>query len=88
MKLNFVDLFSCGGGMSTGFARQGNFRPIGAADLEVAKPSDYYFEGSLSFKYRQIGDAVPPLVSAMIAEAIANDAKGIVSEPDQMRFAL
>jgi len=51
-------------------------------------PRDYYFEGSLSFKYRQIGDAVPPLVSAMIAEAIANDAKGIVSEPDQMRFAL
>lgn len=39
MKLNFVDLFSCGGGMSTGFARQGAFTPIGAADLEVAKPS-------------------------------------------------
>lgn len=39
MKLNFVDLFSCGGGMSTGFARQGSFQAIGAADLEVAKPS-------------------------------------------------
>lgn len=39
MELNFVDLFSCGGGMSTGFTRQGNFRTIGAVDLEVAKPS-------------------------------------------------
>jgi len=37
--LNFVDLFSCGGGMSTGFTRQGNFQTIGAVDLEVAKPS-------------------------------------------------
>lgn len=39
MRLNFVDLFSCGGGMSTGFKRQGSFTPIGAVDLEVAKPS-------------------------------------------------
>lgn len=39
MKLNFVDLFSCGGGMSSGFVRQGSFRTIGAVDLEVAKPS-------------------------------------------------
>jgi len=39
MELNFVDLFSCGGGMSTGFVRQGSFRTIGAVDLEMAKPS-------------------------------------------------
>ncbi|MES2145351.1 MAG: DNA cytosine methyltransferase [Pseudomonadota bacterium] len=39
MELNFVDLFSCGGGMSTGFTKQGSFRTIGAVDLEVAKPS-------------------------------------------------
>lgn len=37
--MKFVDLFSCGGGMSTGFARTGHFQPIGAVDLEVAKPS-------------------------------------------------
>lgn len=37
--MKFVDLFSCGGGMSTGFARTGHFTPIGAVDLEVAKPS-------------------------------------------------
>lgn len=37
--MKFVDLFSCGGGMSTGFARTGRFTPIGAVDLEVAKPS-------------------------------------------------
>jgi DNA (cytosine-5)-methyltransferase 1 len=39
MQLKFVDLFSGAGGMSCGFARNGAFRPIGAADLEVAKPS-------------------------------------------------
>jgi DNA (cytosine-5)-methyltransferase 1 len=39
MKLNFVDLFSGAGGMSCGFARHGAFQPIGAADLELAKPS-------------------------------------------------
>lgn len=39
-------------------------------------PEDYQFEGSLSFKYRQIGDAVPPVVAAMIADAIAADAEG------------
>ncbi|MDP2184825.1 MAG: DNA cytosine methyltransferase [Xanthomonadales bacterium] len=39
MEMNFVDLFSCGGGMSTGFTRQGSYRTIGAVDLEVAKPS-------------------------------------------------
>jgi len=38
-KLNLVDLFSCGGGVSTGFTRTGRFQSIGAADLEVAKPS-------------------------------------------------
>ena len=37
--MQFVDLFSCGGGMSTGFVRTGHFTPIGAVDLEVAKPS-------------------------------------------------
>lgn len=39
-------------------------------------PEDYYFIGSLSFKYRQIGDAVPPLVSRMIAEVVSADAHG------------
>lgn len=39
MGMKFVDLFSCGGGMSTGFKRQGSFTPVGAVDLEVAKPS-------------------------------------------------
>lgn len=39
MVLNFVDLFSGAGGMSCGFARHRLFQPLGAADLEVAKPS-------------------------------------------------
>lgn len=42
-------------------------------------PEDYVFLGSLSSKYRQIGDAVPPLISAMLAEAVASDALGQAS---------
>jgi DNA (cytosine-5)-methyltransferase 1 len=34
-----VDLFSCGGGTSAGFARRPEFRIVAAVDLEVAKPS-------------------------------------------------
>lgn len=33
-------------------------------------PPDYQFEGPLAAKYNQIGDAVPPLVSALIAKHI------------------
>jgi DNA (cytosine-5)-methyltransferase 1 len=51
-------------------------------------PSDYHFEGSLSFKYRQIGDAVPPIISAMIAEAIVADMDGRGAKPEQMRMAV
>jgi len=39
MEMNLVDLLSRGGGMSTGFAKQGSFKTTGAVDLEVAKPS-------------------------------------------------
>ncbi len=49
---------------------------------------DYYFEGSLSFKYRQIGDAVPPFIAAMIAEAISADAAGRGASPEQLRMAI
>ncbi|NJM45535.1 MAG: DNA cytosine methyltransferase [Alkalinema sp. RU_4_3] len=33
-------------------------------------PPDYFFEGPLSAKYNQIGDAVPPLISAQLAQQI------------------
>lgn len=49
---------------------------------------DYQFEGSLSFKYRQIGDAVPPMIAAMIAEAIIDDSEGKGAEPPQLRMAV
>jgi DNA (cytosine-5)-methyltransferase 1 len=39
-------------------------------------PTDYVFTGNLSSRYRQIGDAVPPLISAMIANAVSEDARG------------
>jgi DNA (cytosine-5)-methyltransferase 1 len=55
-------------------------------------PADYQFTGSLSMKYRQIGDAVPPLVACQIAKAIAADAAGLTDckshEPDQLRLAV
>ena len=39
MNLPVVDLFSCGGGMSTGFSGAFGFKLTAAVDLEVAKPS-------------------------------------------------
>lgn len=51
-------------------------------------PKDYYFEGSLSFKYRQIGDAVPPRIASMIAGAIGDDMAGRSAFPSQLRMAV
>lgn len=55
-------------------------------------PNDFYFEGSLSFKYRQIGDAVPPMVASMIADEIAKDASGqtqaVLPTGQQMKLAI
>lgn len=51
-------------------------------------PEDYYFEGSLSFKYRQIGDAVPPMIASMIASAISEDMAGRSAAPSQLRMAI
>lgn len=45
-------------------------------------PEDYYFKGSLSFKYRQIGDAVPPMVAEQIARAILADMDGVERPSD------
>ena len=50
-------------------------------------PADYRFLGPLSSKYRQIGDAVPPMIATMIAQAVADDAAGL-SVPSQFRMAV
>ncbi len=44
-------------------------------------PPDYVFTGPLSARYNQIGDAVPPLVSAQIAATIAGLQLGELPEP-------
>ena len=41
-------------------------------------PSDYLFEGPLPAKYNQIGDAVPPLIAALIAKHIQRVRSGAV----------
>lgn len=51
-------------------------------------PEDYHFEGPLSFKYRQIGDAVPPMIASMIAGAILEDLAGRSVAPSQLRMAI
>lgn len=42
-------------------------------------PMDFDFKGSLGSRYRQIGDAVPPIVSAQIADVIRDDWLGVGS---------
>jgi len=44
-------------------------------------PSDYVFTGPLSARYNQIGDAVPPLISAQLAALIAGLARGGAPSP-------
>lgn len=52
-------------------------------------PEDYYFEGHLTQKYNQIGDAVPPLISRQIAEHIVRIKHGQVEAVHQSSmFAL
>lgn len=55
-------------------------------------PRDYQFLGSLSMKYRQIGDAVPPMISKKIAEALLFDIAGksreVIIQANQFRLAV
>jgi DNA (cytosine-5)-methyltransferase 1 len=51
-------------------------------------PADYVFEGELSMKYRQIGDAVPPSISRLIAELISRDADGILEAQNEGQMQL
>lgn len=52
-------------------------------------PPSYMFEGPLAARYNQIGDAVPPLVSEVIARHVISLKTGTVSEPaDIMRGEL
>lgn len=52
---------------------------IPEAKLIQTFPIDYYLSGNLKEQYIQIGNAVPPLMSYRLAEAIKRDLKGITS---------
>jgi DNA (cytosine-5)-methyltransferase 1 len=56
-------------------------------------PPDYVFTGTLSARYNQIGDAVPPLISEQIARHIVRLSTGHVPdggllEPAPLQLAL
>lgn len=49
-------------------------------------PEGYLFEGPLTAKYNQIGDAVPPLVSAQVADGILDLLEGRRVHEGQLRL--
>lgn len=51
-------------------------------------PDDYFFKGSYTKTYMQIGNSVPPLMARGIARVIANYLKDIQLDDEQLKFSL
>jgi DNA (cytosine-5)-methyltransferase 1 len=49
-------------------------------------PEDYYFDGPLTAKYNQIGDAVPPSISGQVAETVLGLLEGRRESEGQLQF--
>ena len=70
VRMRFVDLFSCGGGLSLGMRRAGLQHVLGI-DHDPVAAETYEWRGSKSSQYAQIGNAVPPPLAEAVGRSVA-----------------
>lgn len=79
------------GNVTTGaYTHPAEDRPLSAREGARIQsfPDSYRFYGALSSKYRQIGNAVPPLLAKVVAEAVLRAIERKETEPTQQTLSL
>ena len=56
----------------------------GSVCIELLNCEDYFFKGSFTKTYMQIGNSVPPIMARTIAEAILPYVVGVEMEDEQL----